>query len=383
MPSTVGTVTTAGATYDTTQRKTFYANGYYWSFYSDGTNLVYRTSVDGETGSDATIVRACADGARFDVGYFPDYSLSYVYYAYAWGGDLIFRRGTISGNTITWSSEVTVNAGNVWDHPSIGVCTNGRLIIGANLSSGGKTYFYVWTNANNDGSGSWSYTNLTLSEGTDFYRSSILPLTGGKAYALFCKASPMLGNLWNGSSWATNENVTSVGQVLFGATREDDDVHVAYYSGAVAYRKAYRKRTYGASPAWSDEEEIYTADDIYIGITICVDLGTGDLYAVWGQTNTVYYSKKPSGGVWGARTVLAADETKLLTASVNTFKRVWNDVVGVIWTKGAYPTWYVRFDYLLTVIPPVVVKKPIMKIDKGPHPRSRLQFKPSMKNVFG
>ena len=350
MVSLVGTVTKAGATYDTTQRKTFYANSYYWSFYSDGTNLVYRTSVDGVTWSSASTVRACAGGARFDVGYFPDYSLNYVYYAYAWGGDLIFRRGTISGNTITWSSEVTVNAGNVWDHPSIGVCTDGRLIIGANLSSGGNTYFYVWTNANNDGSGSWSYTNLAFSGGTDFYHSAILPLTGGKAYALFCKTE-LLGNLWNGSSWAVKEEVTNVGQVLFGATRKDDDVHVAYYSAAVAYRKAYRKRTYGASPAWSGEETIYTADSVFIGITVCVDLGTGDLYAVWGQTNTVYYSKKPSGGVWGARTVLASDETNLLTASVNTFKRVWNDVVGVIWTKGAYPTWYVRFAVLSLAAP--------------------------------
>jgi hypothetical protein len=30
-----------------------------------------------------------------------------------------------------------------------------------------------------------------------------------------------------------------------------------------------------------------------------------------------------------------------------------------------------------------VVKKAIMKIDKGPHPRSRLQFKPTLKSVFG
>jgi hypothetical protein len=35
------------------------------------------------------------------------------------------------------------------------------------------------------------------------------------------------------------------------------------------------------------------------------------------------------------------------------------------------------------VVPPVVVKKPIMKMDLGPHPRSRLQFKKSMKTFFG
>lgn len=51
-------------------------------------------------------------------------------------------------------------------------------------------------------------------------------------------------------------------------------------------------------------------------------------------------------------------------------------------SNTVYVDWLpVRVTYTPPVV--VVVKKAIMKIDKGPHPRSRLQFKPSLKTIFG
>ena len=40
-------ITTSTATTSTHQRKSFYANGRYWVFYSDATDMVYKTSLDG------------------------------------------------------------------------------------------------------------------------------------------------------------------------------------------------------------------------------------------------------------------------------------------------------------------------------------------------
>ena len=54
-------LTISTATASTHQRKSFYANGRYWVFYSDATNMVYKTSADGISWSSATSVRA-ADG---------------------------------------------------------------------------------------------------------------------------------------------------------------------------------------------------------------------------------------------------------------------------------------------------------------------------------
>jgi len=348
-PTTVATSSTIAAVDYQEQRKTFYANGYFWVFYSDGTNLVYRTSTDGVSWSSATTVRACTHGEYFDVEYFPAYSTTYVYYAYAAGGNLIYRRGSISGSTINWGSEVTVNSGNVWYAPSVGVATDGRVFVGGSLSSGGNTYFYVWTNPNNDGSGSWSYTLLTWGGGTDAWRSDILQLTSGRVYVLFCKSTTLYGNLWSGSSWGTNENF-NVGQRDFSSCAEGDDVHVAYISSATANAKAYRKRTYGVG--WGSEEIVKTEPSLYVGQTLCVDLVSGDLYYFWGEGTTVYYSKKPSGGSWSSPITLASGESYLRLLSINAFKRVWSvgmagvPKIGVVWVRGELSPYYVRYAVL-------------------------------------
>jgi len=353
MAITVCTVNTISAVDYPEQRKTFYANGYFWLFYSDGTNLVYRTSTDGINWSSPTTVRACTHGDYFDVEYFPAYSTTYVYYTYAAGGNLIYRRGSISGNTITWENEVTVNSGNVWYAPSVGVATDGRVFVGGSLSSGGNTYFYVWTNPNNDGSGTWSYQLFTWSSGTDTWRSDILQLTSGRAYVLFCKSGTLYGNLWDGSGWGTNESF-SVGQRDFSSCAKDDDVHVAYISSATANAKAYRKRTYGVG--WGSEEIVKTEPSVYAGQTLSVDLDSGDLYYFWGEGTTIYYSKKPSGGSWSSPTTFASGESYLRLLSINAFKRVWNDSIGVVWVRGELSPYDLRYQVLSTVPPPVVKK---------------------------
>jgi len=357
MASTVCTVSTIGAVDYPEQRKTFYANGYFWLFYSDGTNLVYRTSTDGINWSSPTTVRACTDGSYFDVEYFPAYSTIYVYYAYAAGGNLIYRRGSISGNTINWENEVTVNSSYVWYAPSVGVCTDGTVIVGGSLSAGGNTYFCVWTNPNNDGSGSWNLTILTSSSGTDAWRSDILPLTGGRAYALGCKSATLYGSLWSGSAWSATESF-SVGQRDFSSCVEGDDVHVAYISSATTNAKAYRKRTYGVG--WGTEEIVKTEPSVYVGQTLSVDLDSGDLYYFWGEGTTIYYSKKPSGGSWSSPTTFASGESYLRLLSINAFKQVWNDSIGVVWTRGELSPYDLRYQVLSTLPPPPVAAKRIV-----------------------
>jgi hypothetical protein len=63
------------------------------------------------------------------------------------------------------------------------------------------------------------------------------------------------------------------------------------------------------------------------------------------------------------------------------FFQVYGNAVGLLYeTKTASP-YNVKFAFL-TVVVPVVVAKPIIKMDLGPHPRSRLMFKRSLKYFF-
>lgn len=104
-PTTVGTDSRGSATLYPYQRKAFYANGRFWVFYSDGNNLVYRTSTDGTTWSSATTVRATSYyGYYFSVWF----DGAYVHYTCArgyMGEALFYRRGTPNADgTITWST---------------------------------------------------------------------------------------------------------------------------------------------------------------------------------------------------------------------------------------------------------------------------------------
>jgi len=96
------------------QRCHFKAVGLIWLFYSDGTNLCFRTSSDGITWSGKTTVRACTLGDYFSVRHAEYLGVNYVYYAFSEGVrlyPLIFRRGVLNADgTIT-----NVLYGNLWD----------------------------------------------------------------------------------------------------------------------------------------------------------------------------------------------------------------------------------------------------------------------------
>jgi len=101
---TTGTSTTSQAVQYLYQRKSFHANGRFWVFYSDGANLVYRSSTDGLSWGGTTIVRASFMGYYFSVWFDGTY-VHYVCGRGIAGEALLYRRGTPNTDgTITWST---------------------------------------------------------------------------------------------------------------------------------------------------------------------------------------------------------------------------------------------------------------------------------------
>src|SRR5437867_3475724 len=110
-PATIGTTTTSGGVFTPTQRKaTSLLNGRFWMFYNDGTNLVWRTSTDGQTWTSTTTLRSssslcgAANNAAFCLSLTFDYSSNKVYYQVMTTlGVMKYRAGTAnSDGTITW-----------------------------------------------------------------------------------------------------------------------------------------------------------------------------------------------------------------------------------------------------------------------------------------
>ncbi len=356
-PSTVGTTTATfgGATNYGYQRKSFYAGGRFWAFYVTGGNAGWRTSTDGATWGGFTSIGACrwAEGPSFSVWF----DGTYVHYArHNTTQDLLYRRGVPNSNgTITWSAvEQTIHNGSSTDeyeYPCIAVDTNGYAWIGAYYDKpDGTDYPVVMKNANNNGTWSTHFvTTLSTSFDTNRWRVSVIPLTSGKVYVIYCNdAQPPWGNLWNGSSWTGEESNLADYNIRFAfmhsAVAYGDDVHLVYLKEATGEVR-HNKRTYGVG--WDTNDVLVQDTDTYCSPALSIDSATGDLYCFWAQdTDHVYYEQYTSGAWQGA--VDWIDESADGMESyqrLSSFYMDYSDYVGLLYSTKTASPYNVRFAF--------------------------------------
>jgi len=301
-PSLVGSSSSDVAIADYCQRKTFYANGRYWVFYSDGTNMVYKTSTDGSTWTSATTVASVGGGYGLHFSIWFDGT--YLHYArLASGGGLYYRRGTPnSDGTITWSAaEQTVVSSLYAGVPSIAVDSNGYPWIGyQDYSSNGFLPFItkssttggVWSTA----SGFPYQLSSTTSNG---WAVMPVPLTNGKMAVLYASGlGPVNVITWDGSAWrAAVSTASSAGVRAFSAVAQGDDVHIVF-SRYSDYAAIYVKYTYSTN-SLSSETVLRSS---YTWPTITIDTSTNYLYVTMRSSldDTIYYSKYT--GSWSTPT---------------------------------------------------------------------------------
>jgi hypothetical protein len=116
----------------TSQRKVFFDSGSsrFWAFWHTGTDILYGHSTDG------TSFTPAASGLGVNT---PRFTVSAkagtVLIAYQRTYDIRVRRGTISGTTITWESEVTALDGtgttDAYNSPAMTIASDDRVYVGA------------------------------------------------------------------------------------------------------------------------------------------------------------------------------------------------------------------------------------------------------------
>lgn len=285
------------------QRKSFYINGRFWVFYSDGTNIVYQTSIDGITWTAETNIRSCTSGRYFSVycngtyfGYtFCDTTLAAIY----------FRRGTPNPDgSISWSTNentVIENLASLMATPELVFDSNGYPWIGYSDDEGVATrkYPFVVKATAEDGS-TWD-TPVKLSTNDMNYHVIPVALTAGKVYVLYAQSTTFVdadskGKLWDGFAWGGEETVGQY-KVLslefdWYANSYNDTVYITYLSIS-PYQVRFNVRVYGVG--WNATDELLQDDAEFDSVpNLTVDETNGNMYCIYPNApivNSLFYRK--------------------------------------------------------------------------------------------
>lgn len=350
-PNTIGTSTTVEAVRSGCRRLLFKHGSYFFVCYSDGTNEVYRTSLDGTSWGAATNIRA--NTASYAMAMW--YDGTYVYYAYVLygsGNNPKFRRGSISGATITWGTEVNA-----------AVATNYGEIPNLITDSGGYPWFMYRSDSSNGvivaksstNDGTWANPGgfpVTLTAYQNAH-VGLVPLTTQRVYAMYGKAAngKIYGKLWGGASWGSEEDASSSNHVSSDeahnacAVNEGDNIHLVFLK-VTTYDIVYRKYTYGVG--WGSEATVQAGTTATSGVSLAIDDATGTLYCFWAGSPTadhVYY-KKCVGGTWDANpTDLSNEATDHLAANsrLNAFYKAYGSWIGLEYMTKTGSPWNIRF----------------------------------------
>lgn len=295
------------------ERKVIYASGLYWVFYSDGTNMVYKTSYDNFVAK--TTARAgITDGASFSV----NYDGTYISYASMNSSNISYRRGLPSGTgTITWSTvEQTASTGvsgqsHTTQGISIATSSTGKpyIVFGERLTGGALTgTFYVTSSSTTNGT--WTTDvgyPLALESPGGFTVSTIgvVALTAGKMYALYEYSSTAKGFLYNGVAWGGAETVNNSVNINIGSLSAlNDDVYFVKEKDAPYLIHSF-KRTYGVG--WDGGTLVATASTTVMPVLSSLN-GTA-LVTYWIDNNSIYASTY--NGVSWSTSFIAKTETAI------------------------------------------------------------------------
>lgn len=301
-----------GANGTTYQRHIIKQSGLYWYFYSDGTNIVYRTSSDGDSWSSPATVRSGNAAYLFSIAC-DGIHIAYVFIPNT-NNNVYFRMGTTnSDGTITWLAAeqvITSPYGSYTRDPHVCFDSEGYPWIAWGADNGNNSDAYGYVDKSTTKDGLWNSPSgfpkrinsspFTTDPGNPGAWSFVIPLTNQKVYAITQGGNTQAkGILWDSTAWGDEETVTTFNTthacISYAVT--NDDIHITSPEYGTNNLK-YRKRT---ASGWGTEETIhtYTPSATFSTQAVLTKKGS-DLYVFWQNRPTedrVYY-KRCINGTW-------------------------------------------------------------------------------------
>ncbi len=379
MVSTVGTSTVATAPEDSFQRKSFYAAGRFWVFWSDGTNIVWATSTDGITWSAKQTAIAGVQGYLFSLWY--DKARNFVHFVYCSGAQnasLWYRRGEpLSNGNITFAFDWQ-NVGfhsNCWiNFPTVGVDSDGYPYIGYRIYNGSSVLAFCTKSSTNDGTwttaAGFPYQLTTVTAGTREYFTTVVPLLSKKMLFVFCNYNNYYcySREYDGAgNWGAIELVFggTMYYYSYGVIADGDDAHIVFLEyvapNAIVY---HEKRTHGVGWGAATDVSGVVATSSYP----CASISNGILYAFWlGPTaKKAYYRIRNANGTWNS-IVEWFTETDDFTGgfdSENCFQESLGSQIGMAFESKTVSPYNIRFAFIQTVSAPTVLTAAATNIEE-------------------
>jgi len=296
LPGVVGTSTSPSATSYPYQRKDFYDEGRYWVFYSNGSHMVYKTSVDGDSWSNETLVCVGVGGNFFSL----DFDGTYVHYARTDTTSVYYCKGDpLSNGTVSWlTTEQTANTDSIWSGT---VCVDSSGYPFISYVNGSGSDWSPWVTKSSLNNGTWSvaggFPYQLNSTTTPDWTTTVVPMSSNRVYAIYASADAIYGKLWSSVAWGSEETITTEDVFHMSAVNYGDTVHFVY-ANSTTYEIIYHKRTYGSG--WGSQQ-ILVEPGTGACAVLSVDDSTGYVTAVW-VTIDACYSKTYDGSSWSATT---------------------------------------------------------------------------------
>jgi len=355
-PSIVGTT---GSPYDTFQRHVFYepSGGYYWVFYYDGNNNVYRNSPNGLQWSASTTVPSGVNGQPwYDPPYNPDVfnfgqTVVLVGASDASGtcrapcsgsNSLLYVIGTISGSSISWGpvqTEDTITRGICPGAASGTYCSwdISMTYVDVVRSATGQLAFSYLLNVQDGGGGFCSSGSGEVALILDYNGGRLVlacPYTGGsQAIVLPSNSQGQVRIIYptGGSSgqtlqsrWFDGTNSGSIDSLggmhgTVGGGNAISAVSDENYGIHVVFRGANNNASYAYLPSgsgsWSYSQDIFSVPVSFA--TITADYSTNEMYAFGINGSSIVMKSKAFGQNWSDSSTVYAVTGRVTPSAIS------------------------------------------------------------------
>lgn len=358
----IGTSTTNEANDYTYQRKSFYASGRYWVFYSDGTNIVFRTSTDGIIWGASTTARAGTRGSMFDI-FFDGIYVAYAYCPNVITSAILYRRGipNIDGS-ITWTAEQTAVASvtnHIYSYPSVCIGTDGYAYVFYRHYNTSTYTLRVTKSGNIDGT--WG----TTSAGFPFdicnvnwhinARGRMIRLNDAKIGIVWIKdfndtirarTYSGIGAIFNAE---TSNPVKGVPQEI-SVCPNGNNMEIAYRNPIYDY--VYRATYFYLNNSISNIVLISNQDKVYSPI-LAISSTTLNEYVFWIDITSdklYYYKRQNSSWNQSKHLLLELQDESFTSRQFSAYVQDYNDKIGIQYSALTVSPFSIRFAILDDII---------------------------------